>query len=835
MSSDRQDSARAQPSASNLPIEDVIPSILQSLRSENRLVIAAPPGAGKTTRVPLALLSEDWVGAGRILLLEPRRIAARAAAERMAQTLGEFVGGRVGLRARMDVRLSRQTQLEVLTEGVFTRLILDDPELSGVSAVIFDEFHERSLDADVGFALALETQAVLRPELRLLVMSATLDVARISKHLQAPIVESQGRAFPVETLYLGRSKDQPVEADTARAVRRALKEQSGSILVFLPGAAEINRTAERLTREGLPDDIILAPLYGALGPAEQDQAIRPAPQGRRKVVLASDIAESALTIEGVRVVIDAGLARVPRFDAQAGVSRLETLRASRANIDQRRGRAGRTAPGVCYRLWDEPETRGLAAEPRPEILESELSGLALDLAVWGSLPEALGFLDPPPPGVFAAGQAVLRELGALDDEARLTAFGKRLAALPLPPRLGAMVLRAAQAGQASGSLAAELSVLISERGLGGRATHLGERLTGWRRERATRAEAARGLARRWAEVAAPFGSETRAMSEGAVLALGFPDRVARRRGPQQPGRGANYLMANGKGVVLPPDDPLAVEEWLVIADVTGGGADLRIAAACPLSEAEALASQPLVQAEQAIFEVASRTVRARHITRLGAILVKDVPLAYPSRATVEGALFAALSKEGLSLLPGAEALTRLSARAAFATAQGAKGLEPLTAAALSEDAPDWLGGLLANRRSFAELEAGAVIEAALDRLEWSVRESLDKIAPRSWTAPTGRVVSIDYVDDNAPLAEIKVQEVFGLDQHPVLGPQRIPVMLALLSPAQRPVALTRDLPGFWRGGYRDMRKDMRGRYPKHDWPDEPWAALAQTGAKRRPV
>jgi ATP-dependent helicase HrpB len=827
----------------SLPIEDVIAPIRAALVAGARLVIAAPPGAGKTTRVPLALLDSPWTEQGRLLLIEPRRIAARAAAERMATTLQERVGETVGLRARMDVRVGPRTRIEVLTEGVFTRQILSDPELNGVAGVIFDEFHERNLEADVGLALALDAQAALRPDLRLIVMSATLDTARVSQHLGCPVIESAGRAFPVETVYLGRTRDAPPEADVVRGVRKALAEADGSILAFLPGAAEINRAQRRLEEAGLPPDVTVTPLYGALDPATQDRAIRPAPPGTRKVVLATDIAESALTIDGVRVVVDAGLARVPRHDPASGLSRLVTERASRASLDQRRGRAGRTAPGVCYRLFDEAELRGLPAAPRAEILESDLTGLALDLAVWGAEAEALSWLDPPPKPVLEAGRATLRGLGALTADGRLTERGRAVARLPLPPRLAGMLLDAAADSEAGGELAARLAVLLSERGLGGRSINLAERLTGWDRDRGQRADAARGLARRWAKEAqralprAPArGAEV--PSVGAVLAVGFTDRIARRRGAAKPGLPTAYLTAGGRGVAVPPDDPLATEEWLVVAEMTGGGADLRVGDAAALSPEEARAALPEQAVELASYDPYSGTVQARRVVRLGAITLSETPLARPTGATRTAALLEAVRVHGWKVFEAREALLGLAARAAFVIElEGVTGVEALFALKperLTERPEDWLTDVLTRFDRVADIPGGELVEAALGLLPYAARQLLDSLAPRFWTAPTGRQVTLDYAAELPPVAEIKAQELFGLDRHPTVAGGRVPIMLALLSPAQRPVAMTRDLPRFWRAGYLDMRKDMRGRYPKHDWPEEPWLAAAQTGAKRRP-
>ncbi|MFM1960668.1 MAG: ATP-dependent helicase HrpB [Pseudomonadota bacterium] len=553
-----------------LPVEEVLPSLVDALEAGTTAVLVAPPGAGKSTLAPLRFLDAPWMAGRKILMLEPRRLAARAVAARLAANLGEAVGATVGFRVRLESRVSAATRLEVVTEGVFARMILDDPGLEGVGLVIFDEFHERSLDADLGLALAEDCRRVLRPDLRLLVMSATLDGAAVAGLLGgAPVIASEGRSWPVETVHLGRDPGASVEDQAARAVRRALAETPGGVLVFLPGQAEIRRTAERLEANGLPGNVDLAPLYGALDPAAQDRAIAPAPAGRRKVVLATDIAETSLTLEGIGAVVDAGLVRSPRFDPGSGVSRLVTLRASRAAADQRRGRAGRTGPGTCYRLWDEAETRALPAFAPPEILNADLSGLALDLARWGVKDAGeLAFLDPPPAGALTEARSLLSRLGALDGQGVLTAHGEALSRLPLPPRLAHMVLAAAARGQAA--RAARIAVLASEPGLGGRDPDLRQRLEALERDRGGRATEARRLAQRWSALAereATRADEAAALDDGLLLALAWPERVARARGPL-----GHFQLASGRGVWLEETDPLAREAWLAVGELGGGRA-----------------------------------------------------------------------------------------------------------------------------------------------------------------------------------------------------------------------------------------------------------------------
>ena len=634
-----------------LPIHDVIDELKAALCESTSAVLVAPPGAGKTTVVPLALMDEPWVQGRKLIVLEPRRLAARAAAARMAQTLGEAVGERVGYRVRLQSKVSARTQVEVVTEGVFSRMMLDDPGLEGVAAVLFDEFHERSLDADLGLALARDSQGLLRDDLRLLVMSATLDGAAVAKLLgDAPVIESVGRAFPVDTRYLGRDERLRLEERVARAVERALAEEGGSVLVFLPGQGEIRRTEELLRERLRRPDVDMAPLYGALDQAEQDRAISPSLQGRRKVVLATSIAETSLTIEGVRVVIDCGLSRVPRYDPASGLTRLETVRVSRAAADQRRGRAGRTEPGVCYRLWDEPETRALVPFGCPEILEADLSSLALDLARWGAKDASgLAFLDPPPSAALNEARTLLQRLQALDADGALTPHGRALTDLPLPPRLAHMVLRGAAGGQ--GLLAAKIAAILTERGLGGRDADLRHRLESFDRDRSPRARDARTLAERWAR-AAKSPAKLPPLSDALLLAEAYPERIAKARG--KPGE---FQLASGRGVHLEPTDALARETWLAVAELGGGAARDRILLAAPPDEAalrEAFADR--LTTEERLD--GSRAVRLLKLDRL--VLEERQVKADP--ALVRRARLNQIRHDGFTLSEQDEAL---QARAAF--------------------------------------------------------------------------------------------------------------------------------------------------------------------------
>ncbi len=809
---------------SDLPIEDVIPQIIAELRERTRLVISAPPGAGKTTRVPLALLEEGWRGDRKLILVEPRRIAARAAAERMASTLGEKVGRTIGIRSRLDVRVSNATRIEVVTEGVFSRMVLSDPGLEGIAAVLFDEFHERSLDADEGLAFAMDVQAVIREDLRIVLMSATLPGNLTRDFFDGPVVESLGRAWPVETRYLGYELRERLEHQVAAAIRKALFEEVGSVLAFLPGVAEIQRTVDRIGP--VASDVIITPLYGALTPQEQTAAIAPPPKGMRKVVVATDIAESAITIEGVRVVVDCGFARVPRFDPQIGVSRLETIRLAVANADQRRGRAGRTGPGVCYRLWREAEMRGFAASPSPEIENADLTGLALDLARWGAkTPGDLSWLNPPreTPWRFARERLVASQ--ALTADGEITALGKSLSDFPLPPRLALMVLRGAEIGQAQ--TAADIAALLSERDLGGRSTDLDQRLSRFRADSGQRSRAMRDLAIRWAKLAG--GKPAAPVSAASVLALGFPERIGRLRG-SAPGR---FVLAGGRGAVIDETDPMASQQWIVVADMTGSGADLRITLAGRYTEEEALSSDAVETREEARYDGEARRVRARRVKTLGAIQLEDTPLPAPTGDLVRRALLEAIREQGLGLLRHGDVADTIIRRVELLSrAIGAPWPETFRDLANAK-LKDWLGPQLDSPAAFDALNSGQISDALLTLLPWPLPRHLSLLAPNTWPTPVGREVGIDYTAEGAPSVECKVQEAFGLSTHPTIAEGRIALTVTLLSPAFKPVAVTRDIPGFWRGGYHDMKKDMKGRYPKHNWPDDPAAAIPTSRARPR--
>jgi ATP-dependent helicase HrpB len=891
--------------AEPLPIDDALPQLATALAARNVAVLVAPPGAGKTTRVPLVLAREPWTDGKKIIVLEPRRLAARAAAARMASTLGEAVGDTVGYRVRFASKVSRKTRIEVVTEGVFTRMVLEDASLEGVAALLFDEFHERSLDADLGLALARDVQTGLREDLRLLVMSATIDGARVAKLLgDAPVVESQGRAYPVETRYRGRDPRTPIERAVADAIVDALRAEGGSVLVFLPGAGEIRRT-ESLLRERINEPAIdIVALYGALEAEVQDRAIAPAPAGRRKIVLATAIAETSLTIEGVRVVVDSGLARVPRYEPDVGLTRLETVRVSRASADQRRGRAGRTEPGVCYRLWDEPQTASLAPANVPEILAADLSSLTLDLAHWGVAdPSTLAFLDPPPRAALNEAKALLQELGAIDRDGRLTEEGQRLRRLPLPPRLARMVVDAGD----DAPLAADIALLLTERGLGGNDVDLAHRLDELRRDRSRRAQDARAMAKRWAEIARtdsprdgrapsprlkraharlrramavgrvgvggratrhdrasgnsapptpdpspPFaarmgggerrgpscdekqnrdalGDENRSVPPGVLLALAYPDRIAKTRGA-----GGAFLLANGRGANLDPASALSREPFLAVGEIAGTAAQGRIllAAALTLAEIETHFGDRIESRDDIAFDEQSLSLRGRQVRRLGALALAERPMKVEPNDDTARLLAEGVGRVGIQKLPWTKSLLQWRDRVMFLRRAEGEEWPDLSDAAVGADV-DWLTSLFTGKTALAAIGAEDFGEAVRGLIPWNLRRRLDAEAPTHFAAPSGSSVPIDYEAEEGPKLSIRVQELFGLDRHPAIAGGRVPLVIELLSPAHRPVQVTRDLPGFWHGSYVAVKAEMKGRYPRHPWPDDPLSAPATRRAKPR--
>ena len=813
----------------DLPVNEVLPELMASLATQPNAVLIAPPGAGKTTLVPLALLDAAWAKSGRILLLEPRRLAARAAARRMAALLGEEVGDTIGYAMRMDSRQSARTRILIVTEGILARMILDDPELPGISAILFDEFHERSLDGDFGLALALDVQSALRPELRLLVMSATLDGGRVAGLLgDAPLLRSEGRSFPVDLRYDERPGTVTVEDAVAKSIRDALVAESGSVLAFLPGQREIERTAERLAgRVGADVDVV--PLYGNLDGKAQDAAIRPAPAGRRKVVLATSIAETSITIDGVRVVVDSGLSRLPKYEPATGITRLETVRVSRASADQRAGRAGRTQPGVAIRLWRAEQTAALPAFAPPEILEADLSGLLLDCAAFGvSDPARLSFLDPPPLPALNEARALLTTLGAIDSTGRITASGRAMRRLALPVRLAHMVSQAATSGEAVN--AAMLAVLVTERGLGGDSADLERRLLRFASERSPRATAARQLAERLArQVDGNTASLSTSSAAGPLLIHAWPDRVAMARGER-----GRFVLSNGRGAMLDAADPLAAEKFLVVADLQGKAQNARIVSAAAVSEADVRAALGgrIERRKETLFDLEKRAVRIRETERLGAILLGERLLPAPTGADADRAVIDAARAHGLALLPWNAESERLRHRLGWLHRGLGAPWPDMSDDALIASLDDWLLPFLSGAASVARIDPGALHSGLMSLVPHDLQRKISSLAPTHYDAPSGSSVPIRY-DGETPVLGIRVQELFGLNQHPSIAGGAVPLTLELLSPAHRPIQTTRDLPGFWRGSWADVRADMRGRYPKHVWPDDPLAATATSRAKPR--
>ena len=825
--------ARVLPPLPHLPIDDVLPELRAALAIRSSVVLQAPPGAGKTTRVPLALLDEGWLASRRIIMLEPRRLATRAAARRMAESLGEPIGATVGFRVRGETRVGPRTRVEVVTEGVLTRMLNEDAALEGVGLVIFDEFHERSLNADLGLALSLETQSLLRPELRLLVMSATLDGLAVASLLDgAPVIASEGRAFPIDIRYVPRRADQSVEGAVSAAVRRALADDDGSVLAFLPGAGEIQRAHATLMSGALPADVRVLPLFGAMSASAQDEAILPAPVGTRKVVLASAIAQTSLTIDGVHVVVDSGLARVPTFSPRTGMSRLETVRVSRASAEQRAGRAGRTAPGVCYRLWATEEDAGLLERDRPEILQADLAPLALDLAVAGVIDAtSLRWLDPPPAAALGQARELLIQLGALDAGLRITRHGRALASLGTHPRLAHMMLRGHELG--FGATACVVAALLDERDLLLGGSHVPDPDVRHRvsiaeghvhsstvdRERLRRV---RAQARSWRQMLrVPAHARADEHDCGRALALAFPDRVARRRS----GAAERYVLRSGLGAVLPEGSSLTGAPYLAIAELGGQRPDARIHLAGPLTRAELdeLFDGEVQREDVVEWRAADRTIVAVRRERLGAIVLRETTLRDAEPMAVADALLAALTTEqGLSL-PWSEDASRVRARLAFLH-RHVDGWPDAGDETLRATAREWLLPHLVGLRRREQVEGLDLAALLLSRLSWRQRAEFDALAPTHMEVPSGSRIRIDYTDPEAPVLAVRLQELFGLEVTPSIAGGVVPLTLHLLSPAYRPVQITRDLAGFWRNSYFEVRRELRGRYPKHAWPDDPMRA-----------
>lgn len=823
-----------------LPIDAVLPELLEAMRVGTNAVLVAEPGAGKTTRVPLALLQEPWLDGRKIIMLEPRRLAARAAAKFMASTLGEQVGETVGYRVRLDTKVSAKTRIEVVTEGVLTRMLQEDQALEEVGAVLFDEFHERHLHGDLGLALTIQSQSLLRDDLRLLVMSATLAAESVSELLGgAPVIRSSGRVFPVETFYRNTRLEGRIEPEVASTIVQAVRTHEGDVLVFLPGVGEIRRTAGHLAQSGLPSNVRIAELHGSLPLEAQDAAIAPCQAGERKIVLATSIAESSLTVEGIRIVVDSGLMRVPKFSPRTGMTRLETTPVSQASADQRRGRAGRLAPGVCYRLWTEQEHAYLPQHNAPELLEADLAPLALELSVWGAAdPGELMWLDAPPQAAYQQANELLKQLHALDEEGKPTGWGARIAKLGLHPRLGFMLLKAEELNLTAE--ACELAALLSERDLLPQERNVDVQLRLEALHGASgRLEADRGAVMRIKAQAKQWGHmlmENRGQQPewkgaahiGLLVALAYPDRIAQRRSD------GRYLLANGRGAVLPELQPLSRSAFLAVAEIDGAGSEsrIRLAAELDLDRLEHAAREQF-QIEDAVeWDIEAHAVRARRRLRLGAIVLKETPLQQPSPERIAEALADGIVREGLGLLSMSKAAKQLQARMQL-MARHNSGWPDVSEEALLASVQDWLLPHLYGMKNRSDLQRLNMVQLFESLLSWGQRQELDEQVPTHMKVPSGSRIPIDYSDPEAPFIAVRLQELFGLQETPRLAGGRLPLTIHLLSPSQRPVQVTRDLRSFWNDAYFEVKKDLKGRYPKHYWPEDPYAAQPTNRVKPR--
>lgn len=824
-----------------LPIDSILPQLKQALEQATTVLLQAPPGAGKTTRVPLALLDAPWRAGRKILMLEPRRLAARSAAGFMAHQLGEKAGQTVGYRTKLDSQISAATQIEVVTEGILTRLIQSDPMLEGYAAVLFDEFHERSLHADLGLTLVRESQQALRDDLRVLIMSATLDTAPIAKLLgDVPVISSEGRAFPVDVFYRpvrAQQRSRSIIDPVVSVIHEALEQQSGSALVFLPGAGEI-RAVENKLRGQVADNVLITPLYGTLKANEQDRAITPAQAGTRKVVLATAIAETSLTIEGVRVVIDSGQQRRAAFDPNSGMTRLVTGRVSKASAEQRKGRAGRIESGVCYRLWSESEQATLAEFTPPEIQEADLVTLVLELAQWGTRdPLQVAWIDAPPMAHWNQAVDLLQLLGMLSTNGAITEHGKAARELGIHPRLANMVLRGRAMGL--GYLAAELAALLGERDLlgAGSGVDMHDRLEVLRGDSAQhrvdsarlnsiRQDVKRLLIRISEPVAMPAASES-----GRLLALAYPDRVGRRRA----GQTVRYQLSNGKGATLREDDSLVRYEWLVAADLDGKTrqATIYLAAPVELADLEQDLSELIFDSEEALWDEKRGTVVARRVRKLGELILAEKELPKPDAALIQQGLLNAVRKQGLQSLPWSDSATQWCARVKLLAKVFPSEWPDVSDEALLTSLEQWLLPFLSGMQRWSDLKNLQLSDALNSLLDYQQQQQLSALVPTTLTIPTGQNVRLDYTAENGPVLAAKLQALFGWLETPKVAGDKVAVVIHLLSPAQRPLAVTADLANFWRNVYPEVRKDIRGRYPKHPWPEDPFTAEAQQGTKRR--
>ncbi|RJE86872.1 ATP-dependent helicase HrpB [Paenibacillus sp. 1011MAR3C5] len=827
-----------------LPIDEVLPELLLALQSGNGAVLVAEPGAGKTTRVPLALLEQPWLGGKKIVMLEPRRLSARSAAQYMARMLGEKVGETVGYRVRLDSKVGPRTLIEVVTEGVLTRMLQEDPSLDDVGAVLFDEFHERHLHGDLGLALCLEAQSLLREELRLLVMSATLEAEPVADLLGgAAVIRSKGRSYPVTTHYAPARSTAPLEQAVGQAIFQVMREADGDVLVFLPGAAEIRRTASWLRGQGLPAGVRLAELHGSLTLDEQASAIAPCAPNERKIVLSTSVAESSLTVEGVKIVVDSGLSRVPRFSPRTGLSRLETVPVSRDSADQRRGRAGRVAPGYCYRMWTEQEHHHLPLHTRPEMLDADLSALALELAVWGTPdPAELQWLTPPPQAAYDGAVALLQSLNAMDEHGKPTPSGQRIAKLGMHPRLGAMLL-AAEEQPAALERACELAALLSERDLLGseRNVDIALRVDALRKAggKEPAAHRIKSQAQQWkrrmderrADEAATNlpHNQSKTWAEGSLLASAYPDRIAQRR---PDGR---YVMANGRGAVLPELQPLSRSPYLVVCELDDAGSEgrIRLAAGISLPEIEASLPAHLTLEEAVEWDAGTQSVRARRRMKLGAIVLSEVPLEGPDPEAVADTLLRGIRLKGISALPMSKNAASLLGRMRLMSLSGDPQWPDVSDEALLDTMELWLKPHIYGMKSLSDLGKLPMAQLVGDRMTWKQTRELDEQVPTHITVPSGSRIPIDYSNPGSPVLAVRLQELFGWRETPRLVNGRLPLTLHLLSPSQRPVQVTKDLASFWELAYFEVKKDLKGRYPKHYWPDDPYEAVATNRAKPR--
>ncbi|GJM36728.1 MAG: ATP-dependent helicase HrpB [Acidimicrobiales bacterium] len=818
-----------------LPVDAALPRVNEILAANRIVVLESPPGTGKTTRVPPSLVDSNWLAGQRVLMLEPRRVAARAAAERIAADLGSQVGDVVGVRTRFDTRIGPATRLEVVTEGVLSRMLIDDPALEGVGAVIFDEFHERSIHADTALAFTRETRSALRPDLRLVLMSATIDGDSIAAQLgEAEIVRVESPLHPVQTSYRVPAPGRSSADDTADAIVEAVSAHAGDVLVFLAGVGDINRTARALGKR-LPEGVTITPLHGSLPPSEQDRALRPAAKGVRKVVLSTPIAETSVTIDGVRIVIDTGRRRRPETDIGRGMSRLRTVNASQAATDQRRGRAGRQGPGICIRLWPEVEQGRRRVDEPPEILTADLTSLALQIAAWGAIEaHEIPFVDPPPAAALAAARGILTTLGALDDDRRMTAHGREMVALGAEPRLAHMMIRGHQIGL--GGTACDLAAVLADRDLlTGRTRPTDLRLRvealdrGGRGIEEGRRQRARDLARRWRRRLGATGPAD-LEKVGAVVSLAYPDRLAQRRADA-----GSFLLASGAGVATPADDGLAQESYLAVAETDGMGADARIITAAPIDrdELEALHADRIEELVRGEWDRRSRDVAFERQERLGALVLRRSPDDRPDPDAVREALLAGVRREGLGLLSWSEADRRWRERLAFLHRVDQDTWPDVGDGPLTEDLETWLGPAIANARRRADLEMIDVKAALNNRLDWRQIRDVERLAPTHIAVPSGSRIPVDYSSPEGPVLAVRLQEMFGLAETPTVANGSVTLVLHLLSPAHRPVQVTSDLDSFWSDSYQAVRKELRGRYPKHEWPEDPTSAAPTSRAKRR--